>query len=161
MSCGPDPCARSSALGELSLHEPLRLSLCCPQGTGVWGEAPSCLSALPPSLVALPRDPQPCAEADHGDQHHLPAPAGCKRRSRHTRASRCSSRCLLIYQGVSPLHSPSAPLGRMGVCSHKKGKAHWGAQASPSLSHSCVCDLPGVPCVAPGTRLPPRARGLS
>lgn len=56
-------------------------------------EAPGYLSALPPLLFALPRDPQPHVEAGHGGQHRLPAPACCKHYGpQHTWISRCSSR---------------------------------------------------------------------
>ena len=131
VSCGPDPCARSPALGgELSLHEPLWLSLRCPRGSrsGVPGGGPGCLSALPPLLLALPRDPQPRAEADHGDQHRLPAPARCKRRGPQ---HKCSSSSAAVPPDAShlpgrpsPTQPQCTPRQDGGVCSHKKGNAH-------------------------------------
>lgn len=146
MNCGPDPCARSPALGgELSLHKPPWLSLHCPgrSGTGVPGEAPGCLSALPPSLLALPRDPQPHAEAGHGDQCRLPAPAHCKHRGpQHTWASRCSS----TPPGASHLPRHQSPTQPQCTSWQDGGSAGTRRAMTTRGRKGCAGELEHLPC---------------
>lgn len=145
-SCGPDPCAcRPARGGELSQHEPLWLPLRC--GAIAPVETPSYRCALPPLLLALPRDTKPCAEADHGDQHAVSTVVLSTRGQTH--APTDASHLLGCQSHMQPQSTPgkyegSAAIKRAMPTSGRKG-------FSGSSSISFVFPLP---CPQPA-RYPP------